>query len=101
MVVALVLVLLVRPDPKRIAELLHTHATTRASAPAAPLREIVRRRGVPRAGRRPGELRRDGGGDDADGSVVVDHHHHAGPAVFPIIGAHVLGMYALVLVIGR
>ena len=34
------------------------------------------------------------------GSVVVDHHHHSGSAVFPIIGAHVLGMYALVLVIG-
>ena len=35
------------------------------------------------------------------GSVVVDHHHHAGHSVFPIIGAHVIGMYALVLVIGR
>ena len=34
------------------------------------------------------------------GSVVVDHQHHAGHDVFPIIGAHVLGMYALVLVIG-
>ena len=35
------------------------------------------------------------------GYVVVDHHHHAQGSVFPIIGAHVLGMYALVLVIGR
>ena len=35
------------------------------------------------------------------GSVVVDHQHHAGHDVFPIIGAHVLGMYALVLVIGN
>jgi MFS family permease len=34
------------------------------------------------------------------GYVVVEHHHHAQQAVFPIIGAHVLGMYALVLVIG-
>ena len=34
------------------------------------------------------------------GFVVVDHHHHSQQAVFPIIGAHVLGMYALVLVIG-
>jgi MFS family permease len=34
------------------------------------------------------------------GAVVVDHHHHSGEAVFPIIGAHVLGMYALVLVVG-
>ena len=34
------------------------------------------------------------------GYVVVDHHHHAQQHVFPIIGAHVLGMYALVLVVG-
>ena len=34
------------------------------------------------------------------GSVVVDHQHHAAHDVFPIIGAHVLGMYALVLVVG-
>jgi MFS family permease len=32
--------------------------------------------------------------------VVVDHHHQAAHDVFPIIGAHVFGMYALVLVIG-
>jgi MFS family permease len=34
------------------------------------------------------------------GYVVVEHHHHAQGSVFPVIGAHVLGMYALVLVIG-
>ncbi|MGZ4313647.1 MAG: MFS transporter, partial [Solirubrobacteraceae bacterium] len=34
------------------------------------------------------------------GYVVVQVHHHAQDAVFPIIGAHVLGMYALVLVVG-
>ena len=34
------------------------------------------------------------------GAVVVDHHHHSAESVFPIIGAHVLGMYALVLVVG-
>jgi MFS family permease len=34
------------------------------------------------------------------GYVVVEHHHHAQSDVFPIIGAHVLGMYALVLVVG-
>jgi MFS family permease len=32
--------------------------------------------------------------------MVVDHHHHSQSDVFPIVGAHVLGMYALVLVIG-
>ena len=35
------------------------------------------------------------------GSVVVDHMHHAAHTVFPIIGAHVIGMYALVIVVGR
>ena len=34
------------------------------------------------------------------GYVVVEHHHHTQSDVFPIIGAHVLGMYALVLVVG-
>ena len=34
------------------------------------------------------------------GYVVVEHHHHSQDDVFPIIGAHVLGMYALVLVVG-
>ncbi len=34
------------------------------------------------------------------GAVVVDHHGHAGHHVFPIIGAHVVGMYALVIVVG-
>jgi len=34
------------------------------------------------------------------GYVVVEHHHHEQHDVFPIIGAHVFGMYALVLVIG-
>src|SRR5262249_40121662 len=34
------------------------------------------------------------------GYVVVEHHHHSQQSVFPIIGAHVFGMYALVLVIG-
>ena len=32
--------------------------------------------------------------------MVVDHHGHEGHDVFPIIGAHVIGMYAFVIVIG-
>ena len=34
------------------------------------------------------------------GAVVVDHHGHEGHNVFPIIAAHVVGMYALVIVVG-
>jgi hypothetical protein len=34
------------------------------------------------------------------GAVVVDHFHHHDHYVFPIIGVHVAGMYALVIVVG-
>ncbi len=34
------------------------------------------------------------------GYVVVEHHDHAPSSVFPIIGAHVLGMYAFVVIVG-
>jgi predicted MFS family arabinose efflux permease len=101
MVVALALVVFVRPDPRRIAEMLHTHPEVE-QAPAAPLREIIRRPGVIPAllagqasfGVMVGLM-------TLTGAVVVDHHGHAASNVFPIIGAHVVGMYALVLVVGE
>ena len=34
------------------------------------------------------------------GPVVVDYQGHAAHHVFPIIAAHVVGMYALVIVVG-
>ena len=102
MLVALVLVLFVRPDPKRIAELLRHPATPPREAPAAPLREIVRRPGaIPALLAGQASFGVMVGVMTLTGSVVVDHQHHAGHDVFPIIGAHVLGMYALVLVIGE
>jgi MFS family permease len=97
--VALVLVLLVRPDPKRIAELL-SPGTHHVAAPP-PLREIVGRPGV-----RPAMLAALASFGvmvsvmNLSGYVVVEHHHHEQQDVFPIIGAHVLGMYALVIVVG-
>jgi MFS family permease len=104
MAVAFVLVLFVRPDPKRIGELLHTSEhdyDPAAERTAAPLREIVRRPGVlPALIAGQASFAVMVGIMTLTGSVVVDHHHHAGHTVFPIIGAHVLGMYALVLVIG-
>ena len=69
--------------------------------PAAPLREIIVRPGV-----RPAMLAALASFGvmvsvmNLSGYVVVEHHHHAQSDVFPIIGAHVLGMYALVLVVG-
>jgi MFS family permease len=100
MVVALVLVLMVRPDPRRIADILHTGEPPPSTT--VPLREIVRRPGVISAllaaqasfGVMVGVM-------TLTGAVVVDHQHHAAHNVFPIIGAHVIGMYALVLVVGR
>src|SRR5204862_2891341 len=95
---------LVRPDPKRIAELLAEAGPREQqppAAPPAPLREILRRPGV-----RPAILAALASFGvmvsvmNLSGYVVVEHHHHAQHAVFPIIGAHVFGMYALVLVIG-
>ena len=34
------------------------------------------------------------------GAIVVDHHHHAADNVFPIIGAHVIGMFGLNIIVG-
>jgi MFS family permease len=99
-VLALALVLLVRPEPKLIAELLAGDAHAQAP-PAAPLREILVRPGV-----RPAMLAALASFGvmvsvmNLSGYVVVEHHHHTQQDVFPIIGAHVLGMYALVLVVG-
>jgi MFS family permease len=98
--VALALVQFVRPDPKRIAELIGSRDDV-PTEPAAPLRELVRRPGV-----RPAMLAALASFGvmvsvmNLTGYVVVEHHHHSQESVFPIIGAHVFGMYALVLVIG-
>jgi MFS family permease len=99
--VALVLVQFVRPDPKEIAEVIGARRDVGPVQPAAPLAEIVRRPGVLPAmlaalasfGVMVSVM-------NLTGYVVVEHHHHAQDSVFLIIGAHVFGMYALVLVIG-
>jgi MFS family permease len=95
------LALAVRPDPKLIAERISAGGPDPAPTGAAPIREIVRRPGV-----LPSMLAAVASFGvmvsvmNLTGYVVVDHHHHAQSSVFLIIGAHVLGMYALVLVIG-
>ena len=99
--VALVLVMLVRPDPKQIAEMIAANSDAGPAPPAAPLREILRRPGV-----RPAMLAALASFGvmvsvmNLSGYVVVEHHHHAQSSVFGVIGAHVLGMYALVLFVG-
>jgi MFS family permease len=99
--VALGLALAVRPDPKQIAERIASDAGETTTFAAAPLREIIGRPGVIPAliagfasmGVMVSVM-------NLTGYVVVDHRQHAQHLIFPIIGAHVLGMYALVLFVG-
>jgi MFS family permease len=99
--VALAIASLVRPDPKDIAEQLGAETTQGPPAPAAPLREIVRRPGViPAMVAALASFSVMVSVMNLTGYMVVDHHHHSQSDVFPIIGAHVLGMYALVIVVG-
>jgi predicted MFS family arabinose efflux permease len=100
MLVAMALVLAVRPDPKVLAEELHT-----GSAPppvgTAGLRELLGRPGVlPALVTAQASFGVMVGLMTLTGPVHVDVRGHAGHEVFPIIGAHVVGMYALVLVVG-
>jgi MFS family permease len=100
MLVGLALVASVRPDPRRIAALISPPGVGETS-PAAPLSDLLRRPGVI-----PSLLAAQASFAvmvalmTLTGAVVVDHHGHAGHNVFPIIGAHVIGMYALVIVVG-
>jgi MFS family permease len=99
--IALTIVLLVRPDTRVIGQMLSDRAGDAPPPAAAPLAEIVRRPGVIPA--MIASLASFGvmvSVMNLAGYVVVEVHHHSQDSVFPIIGAHVLGMYALVLVVG-
>jgi MFS family permease len=98
--VACAISLFIRPDPKRIAEQLGAHDGTPQPS-AAPLSEILRRPGVvPAMIAAVASLAVMASVMNLTGYVVVEHNHHAQEDVFPIIGAHVFGMYALVLFVG-
>jgi MFS family permease len=100
MMVGLALVSAVRPDPKEIARLLGNE-DPRVVRTAAPLRELLARPGVI-----PALLAAQASFAvmvalmTLTGPVVVDYQGHAAHHVFPIIAAHVIGMYALVIVVG-
>ena len=115
MLVALGLAAAVRPDPRRIAELIAAgpEAPAAATVPgpvaggpppspaAASLRELLARPGViPALLAAQASFAVMVGLMTLTGAVVVDHQHHEAHHVFPIIGAHVIGMYALVIVVG-
>jgi MFS family permease len=100
--VGVAVALAIRPDPRTIA--LELHAAERepgvAVTPPAPLAEILRRPGVP-----PAVIAALAsfavmvGVMNLTGYIVVGHHHHQSD-VFNVISLHIVGMYALVLVIG-
>jgi MFS family permease len=104
MAVGLVLILLVRPDPRSIALAMLAgprDSVSQAPVPPAPLREILRRPGVPTA--LVAALVSFAGMVsimNLTGYIVVDHGHHQSD-VFTVISLHIVGMYALVLVIGE
>ena len=100
MVVGLALVLMVRPDPRTIAQRLHFDAGGVAHEPAAPVREILRRPGVATAlVAAIASFAVMASVMNLTGYLVVDHGHHQSD-VFTVISLHIVGMYALVLVIG-
>jgi MFS family permease len=102
MLIGLAIVLCVRPDPRRIAALIAGNEDSGApEPPAASLAELLRRPGViPALLAAQASFGVMVGLMTLTGAVVVDHHGHSAESVFPIIGAHVIGMYALVIVIG-
>jgi MFS family permease len=99
--VGLILALNIRPDPRTIAlELGSSADEPREVAPAAPLGEILRRPGVPSAVIAAlSSFAVMAGVMNLTGYIVVGHHHEQAD-VFTVISLHIVGMYALVLVIG-
>jgi MFS family permease len=99
MVLGMLVVSRVRPDPKVLAERFASAAP--APGPGAPLAEIVRRPGARTAllaaatcfAVMVAVM-------NLTGHVLVLHGHHQ-QSVFPVVGLHLLGMFGLVLVVGR
>jgi MFS family permease len=102
MVVGGALVACVRPDPTRIAALLaHEPAAPAGPVSAASLRELLGRPGVvPALIAAQASFAVMVAVMTLTGAIVVDHHHHGADNVFPIIGAHVIGMFGLIVVVG-
>jgi MFS family permease len=104
MAVGLVLILNVRPDPKRIGALLAEQSgegIARPAGRAAPLVQILRRPGVLAALLAAvASFSVMASMMTLSGYVLVSHGHHQG-AVFPVLSAHFIGMFGLMPVVGN
>lgn len=98
--VGLVLVAAVRPDPKRIAVLMRYESVSPART-GAPIGELLRRPGVG-----PALVAAQASWSvmvavmTLTGSIMMGHSQHDDTPIFPVIAAHFVGMYALVIVVG-
>lgn len=103
MALGLLLILNVRPDPKRIGALLAERSgevITRSPETAAPLIQILRRPGVLAALLAAvASFSVMASMMTLSGYVLVGHGHHQG-AVFPVLSAHFIGMFALMPIVG-
>ena len=104
MAVGLVLILNVRPDPKHIGILLAEQSgqgTIRSPERAAPFTQTLRRPGVVAALLAfVASFSVMAGMMTLARYILVGHGHHQG-AVFPVISAHIIGMFGLVLFVGN
>jgi MFS family permease len=99
--VGLALVAGVRPDPKRIAALLRHEPVAPSRTRTAPIGGLLRRPGVvPALVAGQASLGVMVAVMTLSGWVMVDHFHQEQHDVFPVIAAHFIGMYALVIVVG-
>ena len=98
MILALALVLSVRPDPQVIAR--QYAGPSAGPAPHVPIGQILRRPGVGTAlVATVASFATMAAVMNLTGYVMVGHGHHQRD-VFPVISAHIVGMYGLVLVVG-
>jgi MFS family permease len=100
--VGVLVALTIRPDPRTIAlELQRADSDGTPAAPPAPLREILLRPGVPSAVIAAlASFAVMVSVMNLSGYIVVGHHHEQAD-VFTVISLHIVGMYALVLVVGE
>ena len=104
MAVGLVLIVNVRPDPKRIGALLAERSSegiVRSARRADPLVQILRRPGVMAALLAAvASFSVMASMMTLVGYVLVGHGHHQG-AVFPVLSAHFIGMFGLMPIVGN